>query len=158
MTARSARKLHYVVIGCTLGVATADFLFDYNFGGFYPGFGFRLIIDLVLAFGLLVQSKLARFTGAAYFALTAISMVWPVFASGQYEWGIALAWIIAVTLLSAVNVYLLVLSKAFASEFEALRAFDPNGYKRSLRIVFMALLAGGAVAVTLHDVYNLVMG
>jgi len=156
MTDRPSRKLHVVVLGCTLGVATADFLFDYNFGGFYPGFGFRLIVDLVLAFGLLVQSKLARYTGAIYFALTAVAMVWPVFETGQYEWGVALAWIVAVTLLSAVNVYLLVFSRAFSGEFEALRAYDPNGYKRSLRIVFVALLGAGAAVVTVHDLYNLV--
>ena len=155
MAERPPAALHYVVIGCALGVAAADFLFDHYFGGFYPGFGIRLAVDLAVLCGILIQSKFFRFAGGAYFAVTAVSMVWPVIVTGQYEFGIALIWIAVVTILSSAAAYLLLLSKKFRAEFAALRAHDPLRYKLYLRRGYIALLGAAVVVATLFDLYNL---
>ena len=109
---------------------------------------------LILAFGLWVQSKIARYLGAIFCFGCAAAVAWPIFVGDRIVMSLGLLWIISMGVLSLVIGCLLIFSKTFSKEFSFERTNQPR-YKAHLRNGVIALLAIAAAVATVNDILHL---
>jgi hypothetical protein len=111
-------------------------------------------IALTLAFGLWVQSKIARYLGALLCWVSAAAVAWPIVSGNKPVLSIGLVWVISLGLLSVAIGYVLLFSKTFATEFSYERANQPR-YKALLRNGVLVVLGIAAMIATAIDIVHL---
>jgi len=114
----------------------------------------RVILALLIVFGLWVQSKVIRYAGAVWLIFAAGSVIWPLVASKGLVLSFMLILLLIASVLDLVAAYLLLFSKTFSSEFARLRETQPK-YKSTIRTVILIVIVIAAVAATLNDIYHL---
>jgi hypothetical protein len=139
-------------------LATIDFAFFIYVSFYIPSqrgsMALHVAIAMTIAFGLWVQSKIARYLGAVLLLIFAASAIWLPFSDHKIVWNIVLAWTFSMGALSLIIAGILLFSKTFANEFADERK-KQAGYKKVLRNAFAILLLIAAAAATLNDIYNL---
>jgi hypothetical protein len=130
-----------------------------------PQFTMRSItivsFPFVIAFGLWVQSKFARYVGAVWMVLLAGGLVWSVVSSGTTPlisgptYFLVLDFFFAMSaILNLLTAWILLFSKQFATEFAYEKQHQPK-YKTYLSKLFLAAIVGAMIIATLNDVINL---
>jgi hypothetical protein len=131
-------------------------LFQGDYFGIERGSLFRSIVAICIPFGLWLQSKTARYLGAAWFALAACMVAWTFIANQKIVWSAPVIFVALFGVLSLLECVLLLFSREFADEFEKRRIHGPN-FKQVLRRVFMLAVVAAAIIASLVDVYNLMI-
>jgi hypothetical protein len=114
----------------------------------------RVCLDLASALGLWLNSKFIRYAAAVYFVLSLLSALVPLTNHQNIVWAGGLIWIAAIGIASAVEIYLLLVSKQFAFAFNAARTQE-TPQRAALRKAFLIFLALTAAYMTVSDIYNL---
>lgn len=115
----------------------------------------------VIAFGLWVQSKFARYIGAGWMVLMAGGYVWsvvspsttPLISRPTYFLVLALFFAMS-AILNLLTAWILLFSKQFATEFAYQKQHQPK-YKTYLSKLFLAAIVGAMIVATLNDAINL---
>ena len=81
----------------------------------------RVCLDLASALGLWLNSKFIRYAAAVYFVLSLLSALIPLANYQTIVWAGGLIWIAVIGMASAVEIYLLLISKKFALAFNSER-------------------------------------
>jgi hypothetical protein len=102
--------------------------------------------------GLWLQSRIARYVGAAFYFLLAGIVAFALWGGKQVNVGVVWATTMAVLSLAAASI--LIFSKSFAREFAAEREKRPP-YKKYLLNGFTLLIVFAAAAATLVDIVSL---
>ena len=113
----------------------------------------RLLIVLLIVFGLWVQSNVVRYLGAVWLAFVGVAAGWQFYQGGGGPVAV-LAQIVGVPCIvaSAISVF----SKTFSDEFACARQNQPRSKSALKRIVFGVLIAA-AVAAAMNDIYRLAL-
>ena len=107
----------------------------------------------LVALGVWLQSRIARYAGAAWCLLSVAPAIWSML-TGRMVWSTGLLWIIPVGALSLAIGFALILSKRFATEFSEERDRQPK-YKKALRKIVLVVLIVAASIAALNDLVHL---
>ena len=110
---------------------------------------------MLVLVGLWLQSRIARYVGAAFYFFSAGVAAFALWGGTQVNVGVVWAATMAVLSLGAASI--LIFSKSFAREFAAVREKRPP-YKKHLRTAFTLLIALAAGAAALIDIVSLAFG
>ena len=138
-----------------LAVTEAAFLlYSATFKLGTAGPAIRVSVALLVAAGLWLYIGFARYLGAVWFAASVAMFAWAAATNTRAAVGFPLYWTLAVSVLSVATVYVLLVSRQFASEFTALQATRPR-YKKTLVLLLTGALVLAAIAATANDIYQL---
>ncbi|MEP6836914.1 MAG: hypothetical protein ABJA75_02600 [Bradyrhizobium sp.] len=110
--------------------------------------------SVLVLVGLWLQSRMARYVGAAYYLFVAGATVYGLTLLSKPIVNVGIVSIVTTAVLGLVAASILVLSKPFAREFAAEREKRP-AYKKILLNAYTALIALAAAAATLADIVHL---
>jgi uncharacterized membrane-anchored protein len=106
---------------------------------------------------LWLQSRMARYVGAAYYLFVAGATVYGLASLSRLIVNVGIVSIVTAAVLGLVAASILVLSKSFAREFAAERENRP-AYKKFLLHAYTALIVIAVVVATVNDIVSIASG
>jgi GYF domain 2 len=114
----------------------------------------RVAIAPVVLFGLWIQSNVARYLGAIFFLILVASVILLLFTLDKVSLNIVTILVLVSGVLSLFVIYILLLSKQFATEFSYQQKGQPK-YKNYLRRIFIVVVVLVVAIATANDIYHL---
>jgi hypothetical protein len=115
---------------------------------------YRTSAPIIIALGILIQSKIIRYLGGIWLLIMGLASLWQPFSSRSMSWGVLTIVFLISGVLSVALAVLLLASKDFGKQFGVARS-KHSRLKMTIRVCTITVGGLAAIIATYNDVVNL---